>query len=83
MESHKAAIRKRLALEADPQIEAYVVFRNPVPIEFSWPETMPSVTPILASQFGTLRVLEINPSQTHPVPDYDKRPMHSSSLDRS
>jgi hypothetical protein len=30
MESHKSAIRKRLALEEDPQIEAYVVFKNPV-----------------------------------------------------
>jgi hypothetical protein len=56
MESHKSAIRKRLALEEDPQIEAYIVFKNPVPMEFSWPETMPTVKPLLASQLGTLRL---------------------------
>jgi hypothetical protein len=56
MESHKSAIRKRLALEEDPQIEAYVVFKNPVPMEFSWPKTMPTVQPLLASQLGTLRL---------------------------
>jgi hypothetical protein len=57
MESHKSVIRKRLALEEDPQIEAYVVFKNPVPMEFSWPETMPTVKPLLASQLGTLRLV--------------------------
>jgi hypothetical protein len=56
MESHKSAIRKLLALEEDPQIEAYVVFKNPVPMEFSWPKTMPTVQPLLASQLGTLRL---------------------------
>lgn len=54
MESHKSAIRKRLALEEDPQIEAYVVFKNPVPMEFSWPETIPATKPLLANQLGTL-----------------------------
>lgn len=61
MQNHKSAIRKRLALEADPQIEAYVVFKNPVPMEFSWPETMPTVKPLLANQLGTLRIPEIDP----------------------
>lgn len=60
MENHKSAIRKQLALEADPQIEAYVVFKNPVPMEFSWPETVPPVKPFLASQLGTLRIPEID-----------------------
>lgn len=57
MERHKLAIRKRLALEEDVQIEAYVVFKNPVPMEFSWPETMPIVQPLLASQLGILRLV--------------------------
>jgi hypothetical protein len=57
MEAHKSAIRKKLSLEKDPQIEAYVVFKNPVPMEFYWPETVPKVTPLLASQLGTLRLV--------------------------
>jgi hypothetical protein len=61
MENHKSEIRKRLALEADPQIEAYVAFKNPVPMEFSWPETMPAVKPLLASQLELLRIPGIDP----------------------
>ena len=57
MESHKSAIRKRPALEEDPQIEAYVVFKNPVPMQFSWPETTPTVKPLPASHLGTLRLI--------------------------
>ena len=55
MEAHKSAIRKKLSLEKDPQIEAYVVFKNPVPMKFYWPETVPKVTPLLASQLESLR----------------------------
>jgi hypothetical protein len=57
MEAHKSAIRKKLSLEKDPQMEAYVVFKNPVPMEFHWPETVPRVRPLLASQLGTLRLV--------------------------
>lgn len=57
MEAHKSAIRKRLSLEENPRIEAYVVFKNPVPMEFYWPETIPVVRPLLADQLETLRLV--------------------------
>jgi hypothetical protein len=70
MESHKSAIRRCLALEEDPQIEAYVVFKNPVPMEFYWPETVPKVTPLLASQLGTLRLVT-----SAPIRSRDEKPV--------
>ena len=56
MESNAKIIRKRLGLKEEPRIEAYVVFKNPVPMEFSWPETTPTIKPLVASHLETLRL---------------------------
>ncbi|WP_156993898.1 hypothetical protein [Terriglobus sp. TAA 43] len=56
METNAKIIRKRLRLREDPQIEAYVVFKNPVPMEFSWPQTTPRIRPLIFSQLETLRL---------------------------
>jgi hypothetical protein len=58
MEKHKAIITKRLHLKVEAVIEGYVVFKNPVPMKFAWPETQPSVKPLIASELETLRLNE-------------------------
>jgi hypothetical protein len=56
MEQHKAAIAKRLRLRTDARIEGYVVFKNPVPMEFSWAETQPVIKILLPDQLEHLRL---------------------------
>jgi hypothetical protein len=57
-EKHKAIITKRLHLKVEAVIEGYVVFKNPVPMKFAWPETQPSVKPLVASELEALRLNE-------------------------
>ena len=56
MEQHKVVIAKRLRLKGEIQIEGYVVFKNPVPMEFAWPETQPQTKALLESQLETLKL---------------------------
>ncbi len=56
MEQHKVVIAKRLRLRGEIQIEGYVVFKNPVPMEFAWAETQPQTKALLESQLETLKL---------------------------
>lgn len=58
MEKHKAIIATRLGLHSTPDLQGYIVFRNPVPMQFAWEEIKEKIKLLIFEQLESLRISE-------------------------
>lgn len=56
MEENKALIATRLGLHSTPDLQGYIVFRNPVPMQFAWEEMKGKIKLMIFDQLGSLRM---------------------------
>lgn len=56
MEQNRAHIQARLKLQAAPDIQGYIVFRHPVPMQFAWEQLKEKIRLLLFDELGSLRI---------------------------
>jgi hypothetical protein len=58
MEKNKALIAARLGLNSMTDLRGYIVFRNPVPMQFAWEEMKAKIDLLIFDQLESLRISE-------------------------
>jgi hypothetical protein len=58
MEENKECITKRLGLRAAVDIQGYLIFKNPVPMQFAWEQMNEKVKLLLFEQLETLKIFD-------------------------
>jgi hypothetical protein len=53
-----ALLAARLGLNSTPDLRGYIVFRNPVPMEFAWEEMKAKIDLLIFDQLESLRISE-------------------------
>jgi len=56
MEKNRALISSRLGLDSTFDLQGYIVFRNPVPMQFAWEEMKEKIKLLIFDQLESLRI---------------------------